>query len=171
MLTEMLRTAYRNLRSAPVFACTALLSLGIAIGGTVAMFTLVNSVVLKPLAYPEAGQLVLVTNLTPGVAAVPVHGLMPIQFLRWRTEIRSLASLAVAARAATMNLTGSDQPETLGVMRISSGFFETLRVAPQRGRWFTEIEEKRGAPNVVILTDALWRRRFAAAEQHPSDSI
>ena len=62
-----------------------------------------------------------------------------------------------------MNLTGSDQPETLGVMRISSGFFETLRVAPQRGRWFTEIEEKRGAPNVVILTDALWRRRFAAA--------
>jgi predicted permease len=162
LMTENLRAAYRSLRSAPGFTCTAVLSLSIGIGGTVSMFTLVNSVILKPLAYPEAGQLVLVTNLTPKIAAVPVHGLVPIQFLCWRTQIRSFESLAVAARAATMNLTGSDQPETLGVMRISSGFFETLGVAPQSGRWFTRQEENRGAPNVAVLSDSLWRRRFAA---------
>src|SRR5689334_17663586 len=71
----------------------------------------------------------------------------------------------MAGRATTTNLTGSGEPETLGVMRITSGFFDTLRVAPERGRWFSETEEKRGAPNVVILSDSLWRRRFAAAPE------
>src|SRR6476659_7352731 len=127
MWIENLRGAYRSLRSAPGFAVTAIVSLGIGIGGSVAMFTLVNSILLKPLAYPEAGQLVLITNLTPKVAAVPVHGLVPLQFLRWRKEIRSFQSFAVAARGSIMNLTGSGQPETLGVMRITSAFFDTLR--------------------------------------------
>jgi hypothetical protein len=122
MSMENLRGAYRSLRSAPGFALTAVLSLGIGIGGSVAMFTLVNSIVLKPLAYPESGQLVLVTNLTPKVAAIPVHGLLPLQFIRWRKEIRSFDSFAMTRRVATMNLTGSGKPETLGVMSITSGF-------------------------------------------------
>jgi len=162
MWTENLRSAYRSLRSARGFALSAVLSLGIGIGGSIAMFTLVNSIILRPLAYPEAGQLVLVTNLTPKVSAIPVHGLIPLQFIRWRNEIKSFDSFAMARRAATMNLTGTDHPETLNVLRITPGFFDTLRIAPQRGRWFTESEGKRGAPNIVILTDSLWRRRFSA---------
>ena len=129
MFNENLRGAYRSLRSAPGFTLTAVLSLGIGIGGSVAMFTLVNSILLKPLAYPEAGQLVLVTNLTPKVAAIPMHGLVPLQFLRWRKKIHLFDSFAMVRRAATMNLSGSGHPETLGVMRITSTFFETLRIA------------------------------------------
>ena len=163
MFTENLRAGYRSLRSTPGFALTAVLSLAIGIGGSVSMFTLVNSIVLKPLAYSEADRLVVVTNLTPGIANVPVLGLVPLQFIRWRKEIRSFESLAVAAPGTTMNLTGSGQPETLNVMRITSGLFETLRVGPRLGRWFNEAEEKRGMPNVAILSDSLWRRRFAAA--------
>jgi macrolide transport system ATP-binding/permease protein len=162
MWIQNLRGAYASLRSAPGFTLTAVLSLGIGIGGSVAMFTLFNSIVLKPLAYPDAGQLVLVTNLTPNVPAIPVHGLVPLQFIRWRKEIQSFDSFAMTRRATTVNLTGSGQPETLGALRITSAFFDTLRVVPQRGRWFTESEEKRGAPNVVVLSDSLWRRRLSA---------
>jgi putative ABC transport system permease protein len=162
MFTENVRGAYRSLRSAPGFTLTVVLSLGIGIGGSVAMFTLVNSILLKPLVYNEAGQLVLVTNLTPKVAAIPVTGLVPLQYIRWRKEIQSFSSFALVRRAATLNLTGSGPPETLGVMRITSTFFDTLRVAPQRGRWFTESEEKRGAPNVAVVSDSVWRRRFSA---------
>jgi putative ABC transport system permease protein len=161
MWIENLRGAYRSLRSAPGFALTAILSLGIGIGGSVAMFTLVNSIVLKPLAYPQSGQLVLVTNARRGDLTAEV-GLIPLQFIRWRKEIQSFDSLALTAIALTRNLTGSGQPERLGVMRVTAGFFETLRVQPQRGRWFTESDEKRGAPNIAVLSDSLWRRRFGA---------
>src|ERR1043166_8859191 len=84
MWIENLRSAYRSLRSSPGFTATAILSLGIGVGGSGSLFTLVRSIVLKPLEYPESGQLVLVTNSTPKVAGVPVHGLVPLQFLRWR---------------------------------------------------------------------------------------
>src|SRR5262245_13205901 len=166
MLLEDLRNAYRSLRSAPGFTVAAILSLAIGIGGSVAMFTLVNSIVLKPLAYPESGKLVMVAQ--SGIQGFPINRfsdtfpIVPLQFTRRRKEIRSFESFALAGLAVTRNLTGSGQPETLGAMRITAGFFDTLRVQPQRGRWFTESEEKRGAPNVVILSDLVWRRSFSA---------
>src|SRR4030095_590469 len=162
---ENLRSAYRSLRSAPGFTATAVLSLGIGIGGSVAMFTLVNSIVLKPLAYHESGRLVLIMNTSNRImrqkSTIPELGLVPLQFFRWRKEIRSLESIGMAGVGAARNLTGFAQPERLGALPITRGFFETLKVQPQRGRWFTESDEKRGTPNVIILSDSLWRRRFA----------
>jgi predicted permease len=163
MFIENFRSAYRSLRSAPGYTLTAVLSLALGIGGSVAMFTLVNSIIVRPLAYSEPGRLVLVTNLTPAVPETPVHGLLPVQFLRWRTEIRSFESFAAVRSGGTMNLTGSGQPAALGTLRISSSFFDTLGAVPQLGRWFTRAEEQRGRPDVVILSDSVWRARFSAA--------
>ena len=130
------------------------------------MFTLVNSIVLKPLAYQESDKLVVIMNSGRGIlkeSTVPEMGLVALQAIRWRKQVRSFESFAVVGQAdSDRNLTGSGHRERLGVMWITAGFFEALRVRPQRGRWFTESDENRSAPNIVILSDSLWRRRFAA---------
>ena len=88
--------------------------------------------------------------------------LLPLQFIRWTKQIQSFESIALTGLAVNSISRVPASPETFGAMRITAGFFDTLKVRPQRGRWFTESEEKRGMPNVVILSDAFWRRRFSA---------
>jgi putative ABC transport system permease protein len=161
MWFENVRNAFRGLRSAPGFTITAVVSLSIGSGGSVAMFTLVNSILLKPLGYADAGRLVRVTNAEQKSLA-PDLGVLPLEFTRWRRQVQSLESIGLAANSTHANLTGIGQPEVVTVSRISAGFFETLRNQPQLGRWFLEAEEKRGAPNVVVLSDSLWRRAFSA---------
>src|SRR5215831_13818551 len=161
MWIEDLRNAFRGLRSAPGFTITSIVSLSLGIGGSVAMFTVVNSILLKPLAYQDAGRLVRLSNAYTRNDS-PDIGILPLQFTSWRGQIQSLESMALAANGTTGNLTGTGRPEVLSVMRISAGYFETLKVQPQLGRWVRESDEKRGMPNVVILSDSLWRRAFSA---------
>jgi predicted permease len=156
------RCAFRNLRSAPGFTATAILSLSIGIGGTVSMFTLVKSILLKPLAYPEPDRLVRINQNSPfETSNHPRFALAPMEFLRWRKEIGSFDSLAVL-RGATVNLTGVGAPQVLGAIRISAEFFDTLKVQPMLGRGFTRNEEQRGMPDVAIISAYLWRQRFSA---------
>ena len=96
MWIENLRSAFRGLRSAPGFTITAIVSLSLGIGGSVAMFTVVNSVLLKPLAYQDAGRLVRVSNAYTRSDS-PDLGVLPLQFTRWRGQIQSLESIALAA--------------------------------------------------------------------------
>jgi predicted permease len=167
MFTHNLRSAYRNLRLAPGFTTTAILSLTIGIGGSVSMFTLVNAVLLKPLAYPDSGRLVRLTNdYTAADASSRKHtdnpGLLPLQFTRWRKQVQSVDSIALTKFGCECSLTGTDRPERLGVVEISSEYFDTLKVQPQLGRWFRESEERLGSPRVAILADSFWRRSFSA---------
>jgi len=161
MWIENVRSAFRGLRSAPGFTIAATVSLSLGIGGSVAMFTVVNSVLLKPLPYRDSGRLVHVSNAFRQNKGGLI-GLLPLQFTRWREQVQSLDSIALVASASTGNLTETGRPELLNVIPISAGYFETLKVQPQLGRWFRESEEKRGMPNVVILSDSLWRRAFSA---------
>src|SRR5215831_1588498 len=104
MWIENLCNAFRGLRSAPVFSITAVVSLGLGIGGSVAMFTVVNSIVLKPLAYPDSAQLVRVMNAIPkNLGASP--GLLPLEFRRWRGRVQTFESIALAGFAINYNLT------------------------------------------------------------------
>src|SRR5262249_26221463 len=88
-------------------------------------------------------------------------GVIPIEFLCWRDKVGSFDSIA-AAHSANVTLTGAAYPETLGVLKISPEFFDTLGVKPQLGQWFTRKEEGRGMADVAILSDSLWRRTFGA---------
>src|ERR1041384_3819150 len=102
MLMENLRGAYRSLRSKPGFTATSILSLAIGIGGSIAMFTLVNSIVLKPLAYQESDKLVVIMNSGRGIlkeSTVPEMGLVALQAIRWRKQVRSFESFAVVGQA------------------------------------------------------------------------
>src|SRR5215472_10620899 len=125
------------------------------------MFTVVNSILLKPLEYPDSGRLVRVKNADTRNDSGG-NGLLPLQFTRWRKQVRSLDSIALAGSAPPANLTGTGRPQELGIIRISAEYFDTLKVQPQLGRWFRESEEPSGAPNVVVLTDSPWRRAFSA---------
>ena len=152
---DAIRRAYRNLRSAPMFWLTATLSLSVGIGGNLAMFTVINAVILRPLPFPDSDRLVLITQAEKDrTAYAPSMGLSPIQFLRWRDANQCFSSLAVIDGREPANLTGAGIPETLGTLRISADFFETLGVRPQLGRWFLRAEEKRGSRDVVIISDA-----------------
>ena len=162
-----LRKAFRYLRSAPGFTITAILSLTIGIGGSVSMFTLVNAVLLKPLSYPDSEKLVWVTNAhtaayASGTKVVDSPGLLAQEFLHWRKDVRSLESIALVGEICECSLTGTGRQERLRAIDISAGYFDTLKVQPQLGRWFRSSEEQGGSPRVVILTDSFWRRSFAA---------
>ena len=167
MWTEDLLRAFRCLRSARGFTITAILSLSIGIGGSVSMFTLVNSVLLKPLAYPDSGRLIRVTNAYTAAYAsstknADTPGLLALEFTRWRKQVQSLDSMALTRFGCECSLTGTDRAEQLAVVYISAEYFDTLRVHPQLGRWFRESEEKLGSPQVVILADSFWRRSLSA---------
>src|SRR5689334_17921011 len=119
MWIESLRNAFRSLRSAPGFALTAILSLSVGIGGSVSMFTVVNSILLKPLALPDPGKLVLVTNRSTagygGTRNGHQPGLLPLEFLRWRHRVQSFESVALTTfTCTTCALTGTGRPEALG---------------------------------------------------------
>jgi predicted permease len=162
MFIEELRQAMRRLKKAPGFASAAILSLALGIGGNVAIFSLMNAVLLKPLRYAEPERLVLIRQIPPkttgGPALLPVR---PGYLMRWRNELRSFESLG-AAVPRHKTLTGSGQPERVGTLLITADFLDVLGARPQLGRWLRRAEEDRDAANVVILSDSLWRRRFSA---------
>src|SRR5262245_52115568 len=113
MWIENLRGAFRSLRSTPGFSVTAILSLAIGIGGSVSMFTVVNSILLKPLEYPDSGRLVRVKNADTRNDS-GANGLLPLQFTRWRKQVRSLDSIALAGSAPPANLTGTGRHPRTG---------------------------------------------------------
>jgi hypothetical protein len=127
----------------------------------------VNAVLLKPLAYPDSGRLVRVTNVyTTAYASsrknAETPGLLALQFMRWRKQVQSLDSIALTTWGCECSLTGTGRPEQLGVVNVFAEYFDTLGVRPQLGRWLLESDEYRGSPRVVILADSFWRRSFSA---------
>ncbi len=157
-----LRTSARNLLRSPGFSSAAVATFALGIGGTVAMFSIVHAVVLRPLAYPDSDRLISirevvakVSHLYPSIPVTAGH------FDRWEKRMKSFDGIG-AMTATTRNLTGSGDPERLGVVWTTVGLFSALGVQPQLGRWFTAEEGKPGGPDVVVISDSLWRRRFLA---------
>jgi predicted permease len=157
-----LRLAARTLRREPAFALIAVLMLALGIGSMTAIFSIVNGVLLKPLPYPQPERLVSVREVVQEVAHIyPYLSVNARHFVEWRKQCPSFEYLAVA-NAATMNLTGSGEPERLDGAIVSPNLFRMLGVKPAIGRDFLDEEEQEGRDRVSILTDGLWRRRFNA---------
>jgi predicted permease len=156
-----LRYAIRSLRLSRGFALAAIGSIALGIGGNVAIFSLVNAVLLRPLPYSEPGRLVSIRTVLPNGFELGVLGL---HILRWREEVASIDSIEglYTPMKNTRNLDGPGDPERVETVRLTAGLFDLLGVKPQLGRWFTRAEEQRGAPDVAIISNSLWRRHFAA---------
>ena len=158
-LLEDIRFALRMLLRSPSFAAIAILTLGLGIGANTALFSVVNGVLLKPLAYPRSGQLVAMYEKNAGMDRAPISYL---NFLDWQRGSQTFASMAIY-RHEDYNLTGTGTPERLNGFMISADFFSTLGVHPILGRDFNSGDDHVGAAPVAILSSAFWQRHFGGA--------
>src|SRR5215831_5654107 len=153
-----LRFAMRGLRRRPGYAVTAVLTLALGIGASTAIFSLVNAIVLRPLPFRDPDRLMWVTSRRSSPGDMPFS--LP-DFLDVRDQNRTLESIAAYGNWSS-TLTGHDDPERLAGIRISANAFEMLGVQAQAGRALRASDDTPGQEHVVVLSDALWRRRFGA---------
>jgi putative ABC transport system permease protein len=157
-----LRHAARRLRRSAAFSAASVLTLGLAIGANVAIFAVVERVVLNPLPYPASDRLI---NLDHG--ALKLHfpsgmGLTPGLYLQYAERARTLDGAAVY-HSENLTLTGDGEPERIRVTHTTPSLEHVLRVAPALGRWFTADEGVPGGPPAVVLSQALWDRRYGGS--------
>ena len=154
-LLQDLRFAARSLRKNPGFTFVATLTLAIAIGASTAMFTIVNTVLLRPLEYRDPEQLVIVRDLNRTRTNAGVTS--PANLVTWRAETRSFSDLA-GIYDQPRNLTSPGEPEEIAARLTTSNFFAMLRVNAQLGRMYGPGDD---AASVVVISHSLWQRRFA----------
>ncbi len=156
-LGQDVRYGARMFRKNPGFTAVALLTLGIGIGATTAIFSLINAVLLEPLPYEQSGQLVNLWEMRPDGNSGDVS---PGAFMDWRDYSASFEGVS-SVRDAAANLTGTGRPERINGLRVSANFLSILRERPLVGRGFLPEEERSGGGDqVVILSYGLWQRRF-----------
>jgi putative ABC transport system permease protein len=157
-----IRLAVRSLRRAPGFAIAAIVTLALGIGANTAVFSVVYSVLLKPLPYENPDQLYTVEITIPERPAQLGALTGRIQdYLEWRDANTAFSGVATVT-PVQWNLTGTDEPERVGGARVSTNFFSLLGVPPEQGRGFAAEEEQPGRDRVVVISDGLWRRRYGA---------
>ena len=155
------RYAVRTLRKNLSFSATAVLTLALGIGATTAIFSVVYSVLIKPLPYPNADELVRIRHSDIDGE----RSFSETMYLTYRDENRTFASIGLWHETSA-TLTDRGEPERVRALRVTDGTLQALGVQPMRGRWFTEQEYGPAAegPEPVILSYAFWQRRFGGDE-------
>ena len=159
-LIQEIRLSLRTLLKNPSFSIIAVLALALGIGVNSSIFSVVNGVLLKPLAYRDPSQLIRVWEKWGGFDQGSVS--YP-NFKDWRERNQSFEKMA-AYRWTGFNLTGGDLPERLSARQVSSELLDVLGVAPAVGRNFRPDEDREGANPVAIISDSLWKRRFGGSQ-------
>ena len=153
-----LRIGMRMLLSQPGFTLIAVSALALGIGATTLIFSVVNAVLLRPLPFPEAERVIRIGERH--APATTMLNLTCAAFLDLGGETNTIEKTA-AARFFSANLTDSDQPEQVNQMLVSADYLSVLKITPSIGRIFSADDNKPGAAKVAILSDRLWRRRYA----------
>ena len=157
-----LRDALRGLRRDRGYTATTILTLALAIGATTATFSIINGVLLRPLAYRESHQLVALREVFVEIAdRYPVLPLNGRHFEEWRSQSHTFAALAEYLPLSS-NLTGTGDATQISLVKTSGGLFDVLQVAPILGRPLRADDERGDAPDVAVIGHALWRERFNA---------
>lgn len=157
-LAQDVRYALRQLRKSPSFTVVTVLTLALGIGANTAIFSVVNGVLLNPLPFHDASRIVSMFEATPnffkGSISYP-------NFLDWQRDNRSFEAMA-AYRSTDGSITGTGQAEYVHAQRVSANFFPILGVNPILGRNFTSEEDRRGASPTALISEGLWKRKFAS---------
>jgi putative ABC transport system permease protein len=158
-----LRYGARRLAKDPAFTAVALLALTLGMGSTATIFSVVDTVLLKPLPFRDAERLLVIWEKNPSQNRYRMF-VAPANFLAWQKQSRAVEQMA-ALQEGRLNLTGGPNghidPEELKVERVTAGLFPLLGVEPKVGRTFRPEEDQPGRTNFVLLSHALWQRRFA----------
>jgi predicted permease len=163
-LTETLvrdtRHALRRLRKAPAFTAAALLTLALGIGANTAMFAVIDSILIRPLSYPHAEDLVSIRHTARGLPGLPdTLSCSPSMYFTYREENRVFQQFGVWS-AAGASVTGIAEPEQPRALFVTHGVLDAVGVTPLLGRWFSEADDRPGSPGTVMLTYGYWQRRF-----------
>jgi putative ABC transport system permease protein len=157
------RFAVRQLRKSPGFTGVAVITLALGIGANTAIFSVVNGVLLRPLAFPDAGRLVRVWHVPPAKSfpGMPTFAVSAANYLDWERQNHVFDGMAIYSFHG-FTLTGGDKPEQVAACAASSGFFSTLGVQPVLGRVFTPDEDQPSHSNVVLLSHRFWQEHFGS---------
>jgi putative ABC transport system permease protein len=155
-VTQDLRIAARSLIRSRFVTVMAVLALALGIGVTTAVFSIFNGVLLRPLPFPEAEQLVMVYDTQPSCATCPAS--WP-KYTDWKTRNMVFSAIGGSMNAA-YTLTGEGEPARLRGVMTTASLSDVFRVQPQLGRWYTDKEDQFGGPSVVVLSHELWVKQF-----------
>ena len=157
-LAQDIRYAGRTLRRSPGFMATAIVALALGIGANTAIFTVINTVLLQPLSYPEPDRIVqLMRHMREGNEP----GTSVPKFMIWRQRTEVFESAGVYDfEGPGINITGGDRPEQVKGIHVSAGYFDVFGAPMEMGRAFTEEEDRPGGPKVAVIGNGLWRNRY-----------
>jgi predicted permease len=153
-----IRYGLRGLLKHTGFTAIVVITLALGIGASTAIFSVVNSVLLRRLPYKTAERIVAIQELDPSGKLVQVTS---ANFLDWRAQNTVFEQLA-AIKTTTSNLALSDHAERIDLAQTSANFFDVFGITPQYGRLFIPQDEQAGHPPVVVVSNALWQRRFGS---------
>ena len=156
-----LRLLWRRAASNPGFTLVALATLAVGIGANVAIFTVVNAVLLRPLPIPDSERLVMLRHAAPGLTQLDELPMSDALYFLYAEESRTLGGVAVF-RDLQASFTGPENPQRVQAARVTASFFDVVRTPPRIGRAFTPEDDRPGAAPVAVLADGLWRTRFGA---------
>jgi len=157
-LVQDIRYGCRLLMRNPGFCAIAVLTLAIGIGASTAIFSVVDTVLLRPLPYRQPDKLVVVTESLPGMSTDEI-GVSAAEYQDYRDRNRSFSQVA-AYESSGFNLTGVGQPSRVNAAALSASAFPLLGVSPELGRAFTPDEDRYGTGNAVVLSHALWEHQY-----------
>ena len=159
-LGSQLRHILRRFGRAPMFMAVTLVTLAVGIGANTAIFSVIEGVLLKPLPYPQAEQLVGVQLTSPAfnISYVP---LSPSAYFIFREQSRAFQDIGLFS-GDSANVTGVAEPEKLQSMLVTDGTLPLLGIQPMLGRWFNRTDDSPESPDTLILTYGYWQRKFAS---------
>ena len=158
-LIQDVRYGWRMLARNPGFTVIAVVTLALGIGASTAIFSVVDTILLRPLPYQDPGQLVVVSETLPQMSSEEI-GVSAGEFQDYRDRNRSFSQVA-AYESAGFNLTGEGQPLRVNAAQVSASTFPLLGVSPELGRVFTGDEDRYGASRTVVISHALWQHQYA----------
>ena len=162
VLRQDLVFALRLLRRDRAYTIAVILTLGLCLAANAIIFTVVRSVLLRPLPYPESDRLVFTYDSFPGAGVERAGTSIPNHLDR--TKLTQVFDSAALYRARGLDAGDAGRAERLTAQEVTPSFFRVLRAGAIRGRLFTEAEGEEGAPDVVIISHAYWRQQFAGAD-------
>jgi putative ABC transport system permease protein len=165
-----IRYAFRQLRKSPGFTIVAVLTLALGIGANSAIFSLVNGVLLRPLSYPDAEQIVYFEGQNPSLG-ITDSNISALDFQDWTAQTQAFSHTAVFWMGGAALAEQGGEPERVPRAGVTTRFFDLLGVQPILGRGFLEEDDRPGSAPVALLSEGLWKRRFGADRNIVGKSI
>jgi putative ABC transport system permease protein len=159
VLLQDVRYALRALKRAPGFTLVALITLALGIGGTTAIFSVVDGILLRPLPYPEPSAIVSLTRVS--ASGRDDNAFSAADFLDYKREARSFSALA-GFRQDIVDMTGGTEPVRLSALETTAGFFDVFGMPALIGRAYSERTDAAGGPRVIVVSEGMWRQHLGS---------